>query len=83
MDKQYMLSMLSQRIEELEALYRGYFDFTSYTYGSAASMRSRIKKQLYQARLLEYLIMRCPDTMTIEDKDLCQAFDMLVEPRRK
>lgn len=83
MNKAYMLEMVRQRIKILEAKYREYFDTNgpSKSISGAACIRSRIKKDLGVLQLLEYLLLYCPDTMEIDNSNLCAAFDRLVEPR--
>lgn len=79
-----MLEMLRQRIKILEINYRKYFDTDigpSKSKSGAACMRSRIKKDLEVLKLIEYLLMYCPDTMSIDSSSICAAFDKLVEPR--
>lgn len=86
MNKQYLLAAIRQRIAQVESEYRKYFDLEngpSKSYSGASCMRSRLKKDLGTLRLLEYLVLRCPDDMTLPDNDeLVKAFDRLVEPRR-
>ena len=81
-----MITQLKLRISELESEYRKYFDLDSgpsKSYSGAACMRSRIKQKLNTCHLLLYLLMYVPDTMLIDNKDLCDTFDRLTEPRRK
>ena len=85
MNKEYLLSMVRTRIKQVEEEYRKYFDLDngpSKSYSGAACIRSRLKKDLGILHLLEYLIMYCPDTMQIDNEDLCNSFDRLVEPRK-
>lgn len=84
MNKDYLLTQIRARIEQVEVEYRKYFDLEngpSKSYSGAACSRSRLKKDLGTLRLLEYLIIRCPDTMELIDS-LVEAFDRLVEPRK-
>lgn len=84
MNKEYLLSVIRQRIKQVESEYRKYFDLEngpSKSYSGAACMRSRLKKDLGTLRLLEYIITNCND-ITLDDDELCNAFDRLVEPRR-
>lgn len=84
MNKEYLLSVIKQRIKQVESEYRKYFDLEngpSKSYSGAACMRSRLKKDLGTLRLLEHIITNCKD-ITLDDDDLCNAFDRLVEPRR-
>lgn len=86
MNKEYMLALIRERIEQLEAKYRSYFDLDngpSKTYYGSACLRSRTKKDIDTLKLLEYLLMYCPNTMIIENENLIKAFDRLTEPRRK
>ena len=85
MDKEYMLTAIRGRITELEVQYRKYFDQEtgpSKTYYGAACMRSRVKKELDTLKLIQYLLLYCPNTMEIESAELTAVFDRLVEPRR-
>lgn len=85
MNKSYMLEIIRQRIHELQAKYREYFDLDngpSKSYSGAACSRSRIKKDLGTLQLLEYLLVLCPDTMLIDDQEICDTFDRLTAPRR-
>jgi hypothetical protein len=85
MNKEYMLTLIRERIEQLEVIYRKYFDTEngpSKSYRGSACMRSRTKKDLGTLKLLEYLLMYCPDSMEIESEEITKAFDRLVEPRR-
>jgi hypothetical protein len=85
MNKEYLMNLVRQRITELESAYRSYFDLDngpSKSYSGAACARSRIKKDLGTLRLLEYLLMYCPDSMTIDNQEICDAFDRLTEPRK-
>lgn len=85
MNKEYMLSVIKERIKALESEYRKYFDLDngpSKSYSGAACIRSRIKKDLGVLKLIEYLLVYCPDTMEIVNDELCNVFDRLVEPRR-
>ena len=84
MNKEYMLRVLSYVIPEMEAKYRSLFDTSgsSKSKAGAAVNRSKRKKLLDIAKLIEYLLRYCPDTMEITDADLCRAFDRLTEPRR-
>jgi hypothetical protein len=77
MDKEFMLAEIRSIIAELEKTYRSYFSNENHTNGTNASQRSRAKRALDRARLIEYLLMYCPDTMVIDDQDLCDAFDKL------
>lgn len=83
MDKEYMLLMIRARIKEVETKYRAYFDTDgpSKSKAGAAVNRSKCLKEMRYLHLIEYLILRCPDTLTI-DGELCEAFDRLTEPRR-
>lgn len=84
MKKDYLLRMIRQRITELETKYRDYFDLdtgNSKSYSGAACMRSRIKKDLGTLKLLECLVMYCPNTMRLDNQEICDAFERLVEPR--
>ena len=85
MNKEYMLALTRERIAQLEAKYREYFDLDngpSKSYSGASCIRSRIKKDLGTLKLIEYLLVYCPDSMSIESDDITQAFDRLTEPRR-
>lgn len=84
MDKEYMLETLRRVIPEMEAKYRSLFstDGSSKSIKGAAVNRSKRKKLLDLAKLIEYLLMYCPDNMEITNPDLCNAFDRLTEPRR-
>lgn len=84
MDKEYMLETLRRVIPEMEAKYRSLFDTngSSKSVKGAAVNRSKRKKLLDLAKLIEYLLMYCPDNMEITNPDLCKAFDRLTEPRR-
>ena len=77
MNKEYMLKEIRALIAELQKQYRSYFSNEENTVGSNASQRSRTKRALDRAKLVEYLLMYCPDTMTIDDQDICDAFDKL------
>ena len=77
MDKEFMLAEIKALITELEKQYRSYFSNETHTVGSNASQRSRTKRALDRAKLIEYLLMYCPDSMVIENQDLCDAFDKL------
>lgn len=85
MDKQYMLDMIRVRMDEVEKKYRACFDTDgpSKSKAGAAVNRARCMKELRVLRLLEYLVMRCPDTLTMDNADLCAAFDQLTEPSRR
>ena len=84
MDKEYMRDMLRARLKEGETKYRACFDTDgpSKSKAGAAVNRSRCLKEMRILHLIEYLVLRCPDTLTI-DGDLCEAFDQLTEPTRK
>lgn len=85
MEKEYLLKVIRLRIKQLEEEYRKYFDLTngpSKSYSGAACIRSRLKKDLGTLHLLNYLVTLCPDTMCIDNTDLCSTIDRLVEPRR-
>ena len=77
MNKEYMLKEIRTLIAELQKQYRSYFSNENNTAGSNASQRSRTKRALDRAKLVEYLLMYCPDTMVIDDQDICDAFDKL------
>lgn len=84
MNKEYILNMVRARIKQVEEEYRRYFDLEngpSRSYSGAACARSRLKKDLGMLRLLDYLVRHCPDTLQIDNEDLCNSFDRLVEPR--
>lgn len=84
MDKEYMLETLKRVIPEMEAKYRSLFstDGSSKSIKGAAVNRSKRKRLLDLAKLIEYLLMYCPEDMVITNPDLCHAFDRLTEPRR-
>lgn len=84
MDKKYMLETLKYTIPEMEAKYRSLFstDGSSKSIKGAAVNRSKRKRLLDLAKLIEYLLMYCPDNMEISNADLCHVFDRLTEPRR-
>jgi hypothetical protein len=77
MNKEYMLKEIRTLIVELQKQYRSYFNNENNTVGSNASQRSRTERALGRAKLIEYLLMYCPDTMVIDDQDICDAFDKL------
>ena len=77
MNKEYMLKEIRTLIAELQKQYRSYFNNENNTDGSNASQRSRTKRALDRAKFIEYLLMYCPDTMVIDDLDICDAFDKL------
>ena len=77
MNKEYMLKEIRTLIAELQKQYRSYFSNENNTVGSNASQRSRTKRALDRSKLIEYLLMYCPDTMVIDDQDICDAFDKL------
>lgn len=85
MDKEYMIDLIRARLKEVETKYRACFDTDgpSKSKAGAAVNRSRCLKEMRILHLIEYLVLRCPDTMTIESDELCQAFDQLTEPTRK
>ena len=85
MDRDYMLQSVRIRIEELQKKYREYFDTDngpSRSVSGAACIRSRILKDLGTLKLIEYLLVSCSSKMTIDNEELCRAFDRLVEPRK-
>lgn len=84
MDKEYMLETLKRVIPEMEAKYRSLFstDGSSKSIKGAAVNRSKRKRLLGLAKLIEYLLMYCPDDMEITNPDLCYVFDRLTEPKR-
>lgn len=85
MNKEYMLTLIRERIKQLEITYRSYFDTDngpSKSYHGSACMRSRTLKDMNTLKLIEYLLMYCPDTMEIVSEELIKAFDRLTEPRR-
>lgn len=82
MNKEYMLSILKDAIEALEKEYRFYFDANNCAGKSengAATMRSRLKKDIGLCKLIEYLVMRCPGTLTVDNAELCAAFDRITD----
>ena len=83
MNKEYMLEQLKIAIPLMEAKYRSLFDTSGSSWSSkgAAVNRSKRKRLLDLAKLIEYLLMYCPESMFIDNSDLCSAFDRLVEPR--
>ena len=84
MNKEDMLALIRIRIEELESEYRKYFDTEngpSKSYSGSACLRSRVKKDLGTLKLLEYLILRCDGSVTLNEENE-PAFNRLVEPRR-
>lgn len=85
MNKKYMLEVLRQRMHDVESKYRACFDTDgpSKSKAGAAVNRARCLKELRVLRLLEYFILRCPDTLTMDNADLCTAFDQLTEPSRR
>ena len=85
MDKEYMLNTIRARLKQCETLYRSYFSTDtgpSKSASGAACMRSRYKRDIELLKLLEYLVMYCPDNMLIESADIIAAFDRITEPRR-
>lgn len=81
MNKEWMLQICRQRIKELQQKYRLYFDSTgpSKSLSGQACLRSRIMKDIRTLKLLEYLLSYCPDSMLIEDQEICGAFDKLTK----
>lgn len=85
MNREYLLQVVANRIKELQVEYRKYFDTDngpSKSFSGAACIRSRIRKDLGTLKLIQYLLEYCPDTMVIESKDIIDAVDRLVEPRK-
>lgn len=84
MDRDWMLAQLRIAIPEMETKYRSLFDTSgsSKSIKGAAVNRSKRKRLLDLAKLIEYLLLRCPDNITVDNPDMCHAFDRLVEPRR-
>ena len=85
MNKEYMLALIRDRIKELEKIYRDYFDTDngpSKSHSGSACLRSRTLKDMGTLKLIEYLLVYCPDSMEIVSEDITKAFDRLVEPRR-
>lgn len=78
-----MLNAIRIRIAEVEKKYRACFDTDgpSKTKNGAAVNRARCLKELRTLKLLEYLLLRCSSNITMDDVDLCAAFDQLTEPR--
>ena len=85
MNKQYMLAVIKIRLKDVERKYRACFDTNgpSKSKSGATVNRSRCMKEIRTLRLIEHLILRCPDTLTIDNEELCKAFDQLTEPGRK
>lgn len=85
MNKEFMLAQVRYRIKELEQQYRSYFDTDggpSTSVSGAACMRSRVTKDLGTLHLIEYLLINCPDSLSIDSESICKAFDRLTEPRK-
>ena len=85
MDKQFLLEAIKTRIEELVKKYRSYCDTEngpSKSTSGSACLRSRTKKDMDTLKLLEYLIMWCPDSFEITDKEIQDIMDRYIEPRR-
>lgn len=83
MDRDYMLSVIKECVDNLEKEYRHYFAPENQTANGAANLRSRVKKDLGLAKLIEYLLLRCPKDMTVDNADICSAFDRLTERARR
>lgn len=79
MNKEYMLSVLKDAITALEKEYRFYFVAEGKTENGSATMRSRMKKDIGLCKLIEYLVMRCPGTLTVDNAELCAAFDRITD----
>lgn len=79
MNKEYMLGVLKDAITALEKEYRFYFNTEGKSENGAATMRSRLKKDIGLCKLIEYLVMRCPGTLTVDNAELCAAFDRITD----
>lgn len=82
-----MEERLQDRIKELEKKYRALCsskleDGTVCTYGGAAVNRSRQKKEISTLKLILHIVS-FTKALDIDDEELVDAFDRLVEPRRK
>ena len=85
MDKDFILHAIKARLEELGKKYREYCDIDngpSKSASGSACMRARVKKDIDTLRLVEYLVMWCPDSFEITDKDMSDIMDRFLEPRR-
>ena len=87
LDKKYMEERLLDRMKELNEKYRSLCssrlpDGTVCTYAGAAVNRSRVQKELGTLKLI-YKILSFTKSLDIDDEELVDAFDRLVEPRRK
>lgn len=83
MDREYMLSVIKECIENLEKEYRSYFSREDRTENGSATMRYRMKRDLGISKLIEYLLLRCPKGMTVDNADICAAFDKITERARR
>ena len=42
-----------------------------------------MKRDLGISKLIEYLLLRCPKGMTVDNADICAAFDKITERARR
>lgn len=87
LDKKYMEERLQDRIKELERKYRALCsnrleDGTDCTANGAAVNRSRQKREISTLKLF-LKVLSFTRALDIDDGELVDAFDRLVEPRRK
>lgn len=87
LDKKYMEERLEDRIEELQRKYRALCsgrleDGTECSVNGAAVNRSRQKREINTLKLF-LKVLSFTKALDIDDGELVDAFDRLVEPRRK
>lgn len=82
MTKADMLMLINQRIPELEATYRSYFDDSRHTYKSRKQLRSVVLKDLGTLKLIRFLLYKCND-VEVTDRLMLSTFERLTEPQRK
>ena len=80
MDKEFMLKMLSIRLEKLKADKQRILYETTCTY---RVKRSNIRKEIGIINILIHMLGFVDNKFIINDEDLIAAFMKLVEPRRR
>lgn len=86
-DKEYMRGRIQDRLSDLKAKYRALcscklLDGTPCSYAGAAVNRARVQKEMSTLKLIDR-ILDYTKSLDIDDEELVDAFDRLVEPRRK
>ena len=88
MDKDYMLVLVRERIEQLQQRYKLAARCRDdngelITNGAAAAIRTQCKRDLQILKVIEQLLLYCSSSLYLDDEDIIAGFHRLCEPTER